>query len=152
LVLAGAVAFAGTTGGFTATAADRTATVTLADDANAYLGVVDDTDVTGSLLSFSSGESVTVYYLDDNVDAYDTNTTDEVSAELVAFGDDADPNMTVDVTTSSDGYDWQVELRCGNEDRDLDSGYATIEITASSDVTVVAERTTNNQVNPNCAS
>lgn len=152
MLLVGIVLFATTTGGFAATAADRPATITLAGDADAYLGISDDTAAAGSTLSFGSGESVTIYSLDDNAGMYDTSTTDDVSATLLAFGSDTSPNMTVDVAVSSDGHDWRVTLRCGTEDRDLAPAPATVRLTASGGNTIVAERTTGNEVDPNCGS
>lgn len=152
LILAGFVLFATTTAGFTSTAADRGANVTIAGDADAYLGISDQTDTAGSTLSFNGSESVTVYSLDDNAGMYDASTTDDVSATLLEFGDDTSSNLTVDVLVADDGHDWQVELQCGTEDRDLAAASATVRMTASGDNTVVAERTTDHEVDPNCGS
>lgn len=149
LLLLGIALAASASGAFGAASADRGLSLSVAGDNDAYLGIADDTSG-GSNLTFGSGESITVLSLTDNADAYDTTTSDQVDATLVAFGGDGTTGLAVDVSTASGDADWLVTLHCGDETADLPAARATIEITAVGDVTVVAERTTTEQVEPNC--
>lgn len=152
LVLLGALLAGGTSGAFVATSADRGMAVTVAGDADSYLGIRDETNASGSAVSVGAGESAPIYSLFDNAGTYDTTTTGDVSAELVSYGDDSNPALSVAVVTDGGDADWRVEISCGDETRDLAAARATVELTATGGVTVVATRTTNGEVNPNCAS
>lgn len=151
LLLVGIALAAGASGAFGAASADRGLSLTVADDQDGYLGIGDET-ASGSNLTFASGESITVFSLVDNAGAYDTTTTDQVDATLVSFGGDGTTGLAVDVSTDGGGADWLVTLHCGDETEDLAAAEATVEITAVGEVGVVAERTTTEQVDPNCGS
>lgn len=152
LVLLGVLLAGGTSGAFVSTSADRGMSLTVAGDSDSYLGIRDETNASGSAVSVGAGESAPIYSLFDNAGAYDTTSTGDVSAKLVSFGSDSNPALSVSVVTDGGDADWRVELSCGDETRDLAAARATVELEATGDVTVLATRTTNGEVDPNCAS
>lgn len=158
LLIGGALLLVTGTMGFSAVSAERTASITVADDPDAYLGIVDnsgssDADVTDT----STGE---LYYLYDNVGSYDT-TNVAITIESIDYGDGTattNPDLTVTIRNAdllegvTQNYDLYVEISCDEGSTESGIGHLTVVFDASDTVSVLAERTTNQTINVDCTS
>lgn len=150
LIVAGALLLVSGTMGFSAVSADRSTTVAVADDPDAYLGLVDDSD-TGPTVE--PGDGATLFLLADNADEFDTDSADDLDAAFVAFNDgsDADYGLEASVEPSDGGdSDWEVRLDCGSDDELNGKATVTVEITARNGIAITGERTTGNEIEVAC--
>lgn len=158
LLIGGAILLVTGTMGFSSVSAERTVSVTVADDPDAYLGIVDnshssDADVTDS----TNGE---LYYLYDNVGSYDT-TNVAITIERIDYEDGTattDPDLTVTIRNAdlledvTQDYDLYVEISCDEGSTESGTGHLTVVFDASDAVSILAERTTDQTITVDCGS
>lgn len=144
LVLVGATLLAMPTLGFETIAADRGAQVETTVDADALLGVIDNSGAGNSEIKHN--DPGIVYYLNDNAGEFPA--ANDIQATVIGFSDgDNLPGATVEEAPTEDDY--QIVAECGDVN-DNTEGTVTVLIEASGDVNVDMERTTTQEVNVKC--
>lgn len=139
LLVGGALLLVTATVGFSGVSADRPTSVTLADDPDAYLGIVENTDT----LTVGNDDDAVLFQLNDNVGNFDAGSTDDVGATFVSFNGDGSYGLVASVELSDvDGHDWDVVIACGEETDLDDEGHVTVEITAQNGISITGDRTT----------
>lgn len=148
LVVVGAMAVASPQFAYSSVTTDRSGNIDVVADSNAYLGIFDNSQNVGRVDS----DPQEVFYLDDNAGVF---TADNVNATVVSYANctnastDDCPSVSVGVTTA--GYDFAATVSCdGTNIKATDT--MTLELRAtSSELDVVAQRTTTAAVETNCA-
>ncbi|MFC7213919.1 hypothetical protein ACFQO4_07475 [Saliphagus sp. GCM10025334] len=145
LVVVGAVLLAGPVFGFTTINADRGVSVGTASDPDGLLGVIDNSGNKSANVNPSTNQRGEVFYLDDNTGVFGVS---DVDADVVGFKGQ-DTNLEAQVETDGTSGDYVVVVTCGTSNL-KDQGTLTVQLTASSSVTVELERTTGAEIDVNC--
>lgn len=158
LLLCGAALLVVSSVGFDYATVERSSTVQVADDPDAYLGIVDNSaDASANV----DGENDTgnAYFLDDNANAFGDASAFQSSVVRVDYDDgttDTDPGLyatirNTDVIESlTSSHDFVLQLECEDTADDQGVGYVTVAVTATGDDIVDAQRTTNQQLSIDC--
>ena len=158
LLVCGAALLVVGAGGFDQALTDRTGTVAVVNDPDAYLGIVDNSADSGANVN-GSGDTGNIYFLDDNAGAFADSSAFDESVVRVAYDNgttDSDPGLTAtvrntDVLTSlTTDHDYVLQLECEDGASDQGTGTVTVSITATGDDDVDAERTTNETISIDC--
>ena len=158
LLLCGAALLVVSSVGFDYTRAERSSTIQVANDSDAYLGIVDNS---GDSAANVDGENDTgnAYFLDDNADAFGNASAFQGSVVRVDYDDgttDTDPGLyatvrNTDVVESlTTSRDFVLQLECEDAADDQGVGYVTVAVTATGDAVVDVQRTTNQQLSIDC--
>lgn len=132
---------------FSTVEADRVSTFESNQDPNGLLGIVDNSPNIGTV----DKDSQEVYYLDDNTGG--TWSATDITATITSYancnsGGTADcPSVDVGVTAAS--HDFSLVVSCSGTDIKA-TDTMTLDITATGDPTVVANRTTSASVETKC--
>ncbi|UTF54406.1 efflux RND transporter permease subunit [Natronosalvus rutilus] len=145
LVVIGAVLLAGPVFGFTTISADRGVSVNTASDPNGLLGVIDNSAAGSADVVPSNNQRGEVFHIDDNAGLFDVN---DVTINEVRFNGQ-ETNLDAQVETDGTNGDYAVVVTCGTSNL-KDQGTLTVDLTASSSVTVDLERTTGAEIDVNC--
>ncbi|WP_312911007.1 hypothetical protein [Natronosalvus caseinilyticus] len=145
LVVVGTVLLAGPVFGFTTISADRGVSVSTATDPNGLLGVIDNSAAGSADVVPSNNQRGEVFYIDDNAGLFDVN---DVTVNDIKFNGQ-ETGLEANVQTDGTNGDYAVVVTCGTSNL-KDPGTLTVQLTASSSVTVDLERTTGAEIDVNC--
>lgn len=135
LVIVGVALLTPSTFGGDSIVADRLTTFETTDDPDALLGVHDNSDSPEADVTPPNDERGTVFYLDDNAEAFDT-----IDAEIVAFeGGDQDALDATVVDSQDSAFDYQLDVICDSDVMASDVT-VTVAIATEGEVAVELER------------
>lgn len=137
--------------------ADRTATITVVADPDAYLGIVDNSgdssaDITGQ------NDTGNIYFLDDNANAFADASAFTSTVLRVDYNEttDTDPGLSATIRNTgiveglTTSHEYVLQIECKDDVSDQGIGYVTVAITGTGDDIVNMERTTNQTVSIDC--
>lgn len=145
-------------GGFDLQMADRTTTIDVANDPDAYLGIVDNSADAGANID-GGNDTGNVYFLDDNANAFADASAFSGTVVRVDYDDgttDTDPGLNASVRNTdvveslTTSHDFVLQLECEDGSSDQGNGSVTVAITATGDDVVDGERTTTETINIDC--
>jgi hypothetical protein len=158
MLLCGAALLVTSSVGFDYVMADRTGNITVADDPDAYLGVVDNSADTAADIE-GENDTGNAYFLDDNAGAFADASAFDSAVIQIDYDDGTtatDPGVYATVRNTdvigslTTSHDYVLQLECEDTADDQGTGYVTVAVTATGDATVDLERTTNQKISINC--